>query len=427
MLTISHTGLSKQGSPDGRSKRCKSPQSRRYGNELSAPPPWSCRRPTCSSSTNATTVPQKHTGRIINVYPDAIVLGLTATPCRGDSRGLGGIFQTIIECPQVAQLIKGGYLVKTRVYAPVNPDLKGIRIQAGDYVEAQLADRMDQPKLIGDIATHWHKYGERRKTVCFAVNVSHAVHLRDEFVRSGVRAEHIDGGTPKAERDASLARLASGEVELVTNCMVLTEGWDMPEVGCCILARPTRKMGLYRQMIGRVLRPADGKTDAIILDHSGAVFRHGFAEDPVEWTLDPDHHAESAVHAARCEFKSTSRILECSQCSAIRIAGEPCPHCGFLPQRPPRAIPVAEGNLGLVEGGRATPPNDDRAQWLGMLTAIADERGYKPGWVAYKFKEKFGTWPPRAAVSPITPTAECRAWVRSRMIAYAKAQQRAAS
>ena len=71
-----------------------------------------------------------------------------------------------------------------------------------------------------------------------------------------MRAEHIDGGTPKPERDATLTRLASGEIELVTNCMVLTEGWDMPEVGCCILARSTKKMGLYRQMIGRVLRPA---------------------------------------------------------------------------------------------------------------------------------------------------------------------------
>ena len=78
------------------------------------------------------------------------------------------------------------------------------------------------------------------------------------------RSSWRDGGTPKPERDATLARLASGEIELVTNCMVLTEGWDMPTVGACILARPTKKMGLYRQMIGRVLRPADGKPDAII-------------------------------------------------------------------------------------------------------------------------------------------------------------------
>ena len=200
--------------------------------------------------------------------------------------------------------------------------MKGVRTVAGDYNEGQLAERMDRPKLIGDIVTHWHKFSQCRKTVAFAVNVAHSIHLRDEFIAAGVRAEHIDGSTPKAERDATLARLAAGEIEVVCNCMVLTEGWDMPEVGCCILARPTKKMGLYRQMIGRVLRPAEGKADAIILDHSGAVFRHGFAEDAVEWTLAPDRRAESAKHAARCEVGSASRLLACTQCEAIRVAGE---------------------------------------------------------------------------------------------------------
>ena len=108
-------------------------------------------------------------------------------------------------------------------------------------------------------------------------------------------------------------------------------------------------------MIGRVLRPADGKTDAIVLDHSGAVFRHGFAEDPVEWTLDPDRRAESAAHAALRAWTPKSRLLECSQCSAIRIAGEPCPHCGFLPQRRREPCAIGDGDLGLVEGARKAP------------------------------------------------------------------------
>ena len=154
-----------------------------------------------------------------------------------------------------------------------------------------------------------------------------------------MRAEHIDGTTPKPERERSLARLASGEIELVTNCMVLTEGWDMPEVGCFILARPTKKMGLFRQMIGRVLRPAPGKPDAIVLDHSGAVFRHGFAEDHVEWTLDPDPRAESAdTYGGATNTAPLSRLLECSQCGAIREGGKACFHCGFLPQKPPQNI-----------------------------------------------------------------------------------------
>jgi DNA repair protein RadD len=364
---------------------------------------------------------------IIDAYPDAVLVGLSATPCRGDGRGLGGIFETLIECPQVAALIEQKFLVPTRCYAPTTPDLTGVRVQAGDYVETQLADRMDRPKLVGDVVTHWHKYGERRKTVCFAVNVSHSVHIRDEFIKSGVHAEHIDGSTPKAERDASLARLALGEIELITNCMVLTEGWDMPEVGCCILARPTKKMGLYRQMIGRVLRPAPGKTDAIIIDHSGAVFRHGFAEDPVEWTLDPDARAESAKHAARSEFGSKSRILECTQCGGLRTGGEPCPCCGFLPVAPPRPVPIIDGDLGLVEGGRAKPASHDRNEWHAMLRYIAAERGYAAGWVAHKFKEKFGAFPRWGVFpEPIEPSVEVRRWVKSRAIAWAKGRQGAA-
>ena len=166
------------------------------------------------------------------------------------------LFETMIECPQVAELIAQKYLVGTKVFAPVDPDLKGVRTVAGDYNEKQLAERMDRPQLVGDIVAHWFRFGERRKTVCFATSVGHSVHIRDEFVRAGVRAEHVDGTTPKLERDATLGRLASGEIELVTNCAVLSEGWNQPAISCCILARPTKQMGLFRQMIGRVLRPA---------------------------------------------------------------------------------------------------------------------------------------------------------------------------
>jgi superfamily II DNA or RNA helicase len=360
---------------------------------------------------------------VIAAYPNAVLLGLTATPCRGDGRGLGGIFEVIIETPQVAELIKQKYLVGTRVYAPCDPDLRGVRVQAGDYVENQLAERMDRPQLVGDIVTHWHKFGERRKTVAFAVLVEHSIHIRDEFLKAGVRAEHIDGSTPKLERDATLARLASGEIDLVTNCMVLTEGWDMPDVGTCILARPTRKMGLYRQMVGRVLRPAQGKPDAVILDHSGAVFRHGFVEDPVEWTLDPDRRAESPVHQKRGAIDG--RLLECTQCGVVRIAGQPCWHCGFLPQRPPRAAPIRDGELALVDGSRRAKANGydpaERARWHAMLIQIGIERSYKPGWAAHQYKTKFGAWPPSgSAPLPIPPMPEVRSWVRSRLIAYAK-------
>src|SRR5207245_11515359 len=109
--------------------------------------------------------------KIIDGYPNATLLGLTATPCRGDGRGLGRIFATLIECPQIAALIEQGHLVKTKVYAPVDPNLRGVKTVKGDYSESQLAERMDRDKLVGDLVTHWHKYAERRRTVVFAANV----------------------------------------------------------------------------------------------------------------------------------------------------------------------------------------------------------------------------------------------------------------
>jgi DNA repair protein RadD len=376
-------------------------------------------------------VPARTYRKIIEAYPNAVLIGTTATPCRGDGRGLGNFFDCIVETPQVAELIAQGYLVKTRVYAPRDIDLKGIREKAGDYVETQLAQRMDRDDLVGDIVSHWHKHGEGRKTVVFAVNVAHSVHIRDEFIESEVIAEHIDGMTPKEERDAALARLACGETTVITNCMVLTEGWDLPEVSCCILARPTKKIGLYRQMVGRVLRPASGKYNAIVLDHSGAVFQHGFVEDYVAWTLDIDKRAYSTTHSARPKSGHNSRLLECTRCNEIRTAGEPCRNCGFLPKRQGEPVIFRDGDLALVDRkSRTVPASSDpneRMKWHAMLTYIAAERGYRSGWAAHKYKEKFGTWPPVSTIEPMRPTPEVLSWVRSRNIAYAKARQKGAA
>jgi len=209
--------------------------------------------------------------------------------------------------------------------------------------------------------------------------------------------------------------------------MVLTEGFDCPDMGCIILARPTKQMGLYRQMIGRVLRPADGKADAIILDHSGAWKRHGLPEDHVEWPLDVDRRAENKTHDKR-QRGETPKLGKCPACEVV-ITSLPCIHCGWQPQpRRGRDVDFRDGELGLVTSGRARAPEYDpttRADWHGQLAAIANERGYKPGWVAHKYKEKFGSFPAwGSAPEPVEPTPEVRSWVRSRQIAYAKALER---
>jgi superfamily II DNA or RNA helicase len=365
---------------------------------------------------------------IVERYPDAQLIGMTATPCRRDGRGLGGIFDALVEGPQVAQLINDKYLVGTKVYAPSIPDLKGVRTRLGDYVEADLAEAVDKPKLVGDIVSHWHRLAEGRKTVVFATSVSHSIHLCEEFCKSGVKAAHIDGSTPKDERDEILARLSRGEIEVVCNCMVLTEGWDQPDVSCCILARPTKSMGLYRQMAGRVIRPAPGKDHALILDHAGAVFQHGFIEDPMIWTLDKDTKAKAPAQEAG-QLKPSNHLLECSQCRAIRTAGEPCPHCGFMPKRPGEYFSVIEGDLAHLERDYRAPAHqhsaEDRHRFHAMLAHIGRERGYRRGWAAHKYREKFGQWPATNNIAPIPPSAEVIAWERHCRIKYAKAMQKA--
>jgi DNA repair protein RadD len=367
--------------------------------------------------------------RILESYPDAAILGLTATPCRSDGRGLGDVFDGLVVCPSVADLTAAGYLVPTRVFAPSRPDLTGVRIDHGDYAEAQLAERMDTGKLVGDIVTHWLKLARGRRTVIFATGVAHSRHLTDELCRAGVYAAHIDGDTPVDERDAILAKLAAGIIEVVVNAQVLVEGWDSPSVSCLVLARPTRHMGLYRQMVGRVLRPASGKTDALILDHAGAIFEHGFIDEPLTWALAPDKRAENPTQISRAQNRLPA-LTTCPECKAVRIGGKPCSACGWRPQPKGQAVDVTDGDLGEVDRGRKIQKQSvtaaDKLSFYRQLLWIARNKGYKPGWAAHKHKEKFGTWPPRNNVPPLSPEPTTLSWIRSRQIAYAKAREAAA-
>ena len=376
-------------------------------------------------------VPARTYMRLVQAYRNAIILGLTATPCRTDGRGLGNVFQTLIQGPSVAELIRSGHLVPAKIYAPVRPDLSGISIARGDYVESQLAQRMDTAPLVGDIVEHWHRLGYGRPSVVFTVNVAHSVHLRNEFRRSGVLAEHIDGSTPVEERKGILARFTAGSVDIICNCAVLTEGWDRPEASCLIMARPTKSLGLYRQIVGRILRPAPGKTDALILDHAGAVFQHGFPDDDLAWTLDADKKAVNAAHVARQAEPHRCGLTTCPECHAVRIEGQPCGSCGWHPVRKPKLVEIADGQLGEVSRDRTVhvSPRDKLTFYRELLGILAEKRRRNPTikdiWVVAKFKEKVGHWPPfdwRSA-GPLSPSPATRAWVRSRDIAYAKATQ----
>jgi DNA repair protein RadD len=164
--------------------------------------------------------------------------------------------------------------------------------------------------------------------------------------------------------------LATGTIDVVCNCAILTEGWDSPAASCLILARPTKSIGLYRHMVGRVLRPAPGKVDALILDHSGAVFQHGFPDDEIVWTLHEDRRAENKTQAARSHAHKPA-LTDCPECHAIRYEGKPCVCCGWTPR--PKGVPVevADGDLNEVRRDRSVIANvntaDDKLRFYRQL------------------------------------------------------------
>jgi DNA repair protein RadD len=368
--------------------------------------------------------------QIIDAYPDAVIIGLTATPCRGDGRGLGNVFDALIEAPQVAELIKLEKLVPPRFFTVASPDLRGVGTAAtGDYVVSQLSERVNSDVLVGDVVGHWLRHAERRRTVLFAVDIAHSVHLTQEFVKSEVKAEHLDGNTPQAERDAILARLASVETEVVCNCAVLTEGFDCPDIGCIVLARPTKSLLLYLQMIGRGLRTEPDKKDCIILDHAGAVNRHGKPDDRIEWTLETDERAANKTHEAR-KSEHKEPFVECPRCKEMRLRGLGCDACGWQPK--PRAEAIDYIDDDLVELGKAAtvPTYGDKAIFHAELRGYQhtarkkDGSPYANGWAAHKFKERFGHYPPwdwndKPALEPTMATLR---WIKSRQIAFAKAR-----
>lgn len=220
-------------------------------------------------------------------YPESRHLGVSATPCRSDGKGLSEIFQKMVLGPSVKSLIAGGHLVQPRVLAnPLKFDLSRLKTSRGDYNEAELFALMNQNALVGNLVKTWQAKSLGKKTVCFAVNVRHSEHIVASYQNAGVRAAHLDGTTPDNARDRLLRDFAAGAIDVLSNVNVISEGFDVPAIECVQMARPTKSLSMYLQQGGRGLRPLPGKTEALILDHADNTFRHGFLEQDRAWTLE---------------------------------------------------------------------------------------------------------------------------------------------
>lgn len=314
--------------------------------------------------------------RVIEAWTAAWVLGLTATPARTDGRGLGEIFDGMVCGPSMRQLMDDGYLARYRLYAPPAPDTTGLRKRAGDYTTESLSAVFDRPQVVGDVVAHYQRYGGGRQFIAFGVSVDHARNLAAGFQRAGVACEVLHGDMTGPERKRIVSAVKCGSLQGIANCDIVSEGFDVPAIGCVILAGRTLSLIRYLQRIGRGLRP-DGNREAVILDHGGNVYIHGMPDQPREWSLDG-----VSKKAGRSEIV----IRHCPECFAV-FAGHlaACPYCGYAVEQKIRTLRQQDGELVEVNYWADAPVS--AAHTIDDLRAIAKARGYHRGWVFHKARE----------------------------------------
>ena len=225
---------------------------------------------------------------IIEHYGEAIVLGVTATPARTDGKGFRDSFEILIKGPTIKKLTVQNHLCPYKLYAYSKQRINtsSVKIQAGDYEPNELADAVSRSKVRADLVQTWQQHAFEKRTVIFAVNVELSKQYAEIYNASGYKSEHIDGTTPEQERAAILKRFARGETKILCNCNIVTEGFDLPEMECVQIVRPTQSVIFWLQMVGRSLRTSEGKTHAIILDHTDNYQRLGLPDSEHNWSLD---------------------------------------------------------------------------------------------------------------------------------------------
>ena len=362
-------------------------------------------------------------GGMLDHWPSARLVGLTATPARKDGRALGLIFDELIEVATVADLTEAGFLVPGRYFSLGDPDLSRVRITAGDYNAKDLAAAMNQPTLVGDVVATWLSRAGGRRTVVFATSISHSAALAGEFCSHGVAAEHVDANTPTDERRATFDRFRAGETQVLTNCTLASYGFDLPELDCVVFARPTKSLVLYLQMLGRGLRPAPGKHHCLILDHAGVVRRFGFADEPRPWSLE-GRVTDWREDARDRDIPEAARLRDCPECKAV-FSGSQCPECGWY--RKPKGVHIETLAGELIEIDGVRDSDRDKLKFFLQLRGAFEIRGNKPGAAAYSFRDKFGDMPPRPwnDYPSMQPGPEVARWVKSRMREFANSMRRA--
>lgn len=329
---------------------------------------------------------------ILDCYPNAFILGLSATPCRNDGRGFRNHYDTLLQSWSVRRLIEAGYLCKFKLFAATKQiKTASIDVVNGDYNQSQLAQAVSSSITMGDVVKTRKRYAPSKKTIVFAVNIKHSKDVAKAYRQAGYMAEHLDGETPPQERAAIIERFRTGQTLILTNCGIFSEGVDVPSIEAVQILRPTRSLQLHLQQLGRGLRPSEDKEHLIVLEHTQNYLYHGLVDEEWEWTLD-------AV-----SLKNRQHAVECPDCKHVFVPTSTeqnnlettCPNCGSIIQlealtegfggEKPEVI--IDKNIDLEEINLEV--NSEIIAEMMRLKAMQFTKKYKPFWIYHEITNTY--------------------------------------
>jgi DNA repair protein RadD len=363
--------------------------------------------------------------KILEQYNNLPIVGLSATPY---SKGLGAKYNSLIVPATPAELLEEGFLCPVKYYGGEHIDLSKVRSAGHNaFNPKDLRELSDDnaDMLTGSITRNWLKYGENSQTIAFSPTQNLSKALVDRFNSEGISAQHIDCYVDQDDREALFEAHDRGEFKVLSCSRLLNTGYDAPSVRCIVDCFPTKSVTTYVQRIGRIMRTAENKDHAIYLDHAGNFERFGYAEDIVPTSLHDGSKQHNEKSLTNQKDKKDPKTRECPQCSQ-QMMGRACKACGW-------EIPVQEqlvdDNTMLKEMTEASAKKANKTdsievkeQFLSELKHHCAKKGYKPGWAANQYREKYGVWPNKIKSYPVSGISDMtKGWLKHQAIKRARA------
>ena len=318
--------------------------------------------------------------RIYDYFPKAHRVGVTATPIRLNGGGLGDINDDLIIGPSARWLTENEYLAPFDYYSPSVTDLTGLRSSRGEYVASDITKRLDKQAIYGDVIQHYVNLAPGRQAICYCASVVHSTTMAEQFCDAGIWAEHIDGETPKREREYIIERFRAGHVQILCNVDLISEGFDVPDCSAAILLRPTKSLTLYIQQSMRCMRYVPGKR-SLIIDHVGNYARFGLPDMDRVWSLTPTKKNSREENAVP--------VRQCPKCFYTHAPAPECPKCGYV--HPVKSREVEEDKsktLELIRGFVLDFRSPEDCSTYAELREYGRRKSYKPGWAYYQAKTR---------------------------------------